>query len=522
MKWGEVLKLLQAKLLHLKLTHLKLSRLKLTELKLTELKLTELKLLRLKLAQLKLSRLKLTELKLLRLKLAQLKLTQLRWLWEGASFASSHLGADRFRTFLSLLGMSVGIFSIVAVLSAVDALKENMKRGLSTFGSDVVSISKWPYSGEDEYGNADNFAEYRWWEYARRPAPDIHDYKFLKSNSTTASAVAMEMLFFKGVERGRKSISASDINIKAVTYNWNHIAECNLQQGRYFTAEEADRAAFVCIIGHDVWRELFAGDCALGQKIKVGNMALSVIGVCNKQGESMLDIGGNTDMSVIIPLEAGRRIVDPDRADISIYARPREGVGQQEFCDELMVLMRSHRRLSPKEKNNFSINRMTFLLDVVEVILAMVNSVGWVIAGFSLLAGGFGIANIMFVSVKERTHIIGIQKALGAKRYIILSQFMIEALLLCIAGGLLGILLAWGALLVWNLIQVWHALMSHDVLMAWDLVMSAPRSGMFEIQLSGQNILTALAVSCVIGVLSGLAPALSAAAMTPADAINSK
>ena len=435
----------------------------------------------------------------------------LKLLQESASFAFSHLGADRFRTFLSLLGMSVGIFSIVAVLSAVDALKENMKRGLSTFGSDVVSISKWPYSGEDEYGNADNFAEYRWWEYARRPAPNIHDYKFLKSNSTTASAVAMEMLFFKG-----------KINIKAVTYHWNHIAECNLHQGRYFTAEESDRAAPVCIIGYDVWQELFGNeDCgtgakgtgvsrtsdssdALGQKIKVCGMALSVIGVCSKQGESMLDIGGNLDMSVIIPLETGCRMVNPNMADISIYARPREGVSQQEFCDELMVLMRSCRRLSPKEKNNFSINRMTFLLDVVEGILAMVNSVGWVIAGFSLLAGGFGIANIMFVSVKERTHIIGIQKALGAKRHIILSQFMIEALLLCLAGGLLGILMAWGALL------------------AWDLVMSAPRGGMFGIRLSGQNILTALAVSCVIGVLSGLAPALSAAAMSPAEAINSK
>ena len=470
----------------------------------------------------------------------------LKLLQESASFAFSHLGADRFRTFLSLLGMSVGIFSIVAVLSAVDALKENMKRGLSTFGSDVVSISKWPYSGEDEYGNADNFAEYRWWEYLKRPSPDIADYKFLKTNSTTAAAVAMEMLFFKGVEYGRKSISSSNADIKAVTYHWNNIAECKLHQGRYFTAEESDRAAPVCIIGYDVWQELFGSDdcgsgargtgvsktsyssdalglySALGQKIKVAGKALSVIGVCSRQGESMLDVGGNLDMSVIIPLETGRRMVNPNRADISIYARPREGVSQQEFCDELMALMRSCRRLSPKEKNNFSINRMTFLLDVVEGILAMVNSVGWVIAGFSLLAGGFGIANIMFVSVKERTHIIGIQKALGAKRHIILSQFMIEALLLCIAGGLLGILMVWGALLAWNLIQAWDVHMLWDALLAWDPVMSAPRSGMFGIQLSGQNILTALEVSCVIGVLSGLAPALSAAAMSPADAINSK
>jgi putative ABC transport system permease protein len=450
----------------------------------------------------------------------------------------------------------VGIFSIRVVLCAVDALEENMKRGLSTFGSDVVSISKWPYSGEDEYGNADNFAEYRWWEYLKRPSPDIADYKFLKTNSTTAAAVAMEMLFFKGVEYGRKSISGSNADIKAVTYHWNHIADCNLHQGRYFTAEEADRGAPVCIIGHEVWRELFGSDdfgsddcgsedcgsgargtgvsrtsdssdalglySALGQKIKVAGKALSVIGVCSKQGESMLDIGGNLDMSVIIPLEIGRRMVNPSRADISIYARPREGVKQQEFCDELMVLMRSQRRLYPSDKNNFSINRMAFLLDVVEGILAMVNRVGWVIAGFSLLTGGFGIANIMFVSVKERTNIIGIQKALGAKRQFIVAQFLMEALLLCLAGGLLGILLAWGLLLAGDVLLADDVLRADDVLLAWDAAMPVMRSGMFEMRLSGQNIFTALAVSCVIGVLSGLAPAISAAAMSPVEAINSK
>ena len=474
----------------------------------------------------------------------------LKLLQESASFAFSHLGTDRFRTFLSLLGVSVGIFSIVAILSAVDALKENMKRGLSTFGSDVVSISKWPYSGEDEYGNTDNYAEYRWWKYARRPAPNIHDYKYLKSNSTTASAVAMEMLFFKGVEHGRNSISNCDI--KAVTYDWNRIVECNLQQGRYFTGEEADRGVPVCIIGYKVWQELFCSDntvigsadvergagservsysrgCldsdyAIGRKIKVGGKALIVIGVCSKQGESMLDIGGNTDLSVIIPLEVGRRMESPNKADISIYARPREGVGQQEFYDELMVLMRSCRRLSPTDRNNFSINKMSFLLEVVEGILAMVNSVGWIIAGFSLLAGGFGIANIMFVSVKERTNIIGIQKALGAKRHVILAQFLIESLLLCIAGGLAGILLAWGVLLAIEALpsmalKVLPAMEAHQ---SWVADMLIPCSGMFEMQLSGQNIIIALVVSCVIGVLSGLAPAISAAAMSPADAINSK
>ncbi len=420
----------------------------------------------------------------------------MRLLQESISFAFSQLRNDRFRTLLSLLGVSIGIFSIVAVFSAVDALQENMKRGFASFGSDVVSISKWPFSGEDDYGNADNLAEYKWWEYMRRPSPSVADYRFIKANSQTASAVAMEIQFEKSLKYGRSSISES--TIKAVTYDWSRISGADLEMGRYFTEEETASGKPVGVVGYDVWQELFGADDPVGKKIKVGNREITVIGVFAKQGESMVDIGGNTDLSVLIPLDMGRYMVNLKWADVSIYARPKEGIDGQDFCDELMVLMRSHRRLSPTMKNDFSINKMTFLQDIVGSLLSMVNTVGWVIAGFSLLIGGFGIANIMFVSVKERTNIIGIQKALGAKRYVILTQFLTEAVFLSIAGGLSGILLV--------CIGVW--------LIPW--------GNMFEMHITLQNVLSGLAVSLAIGIISGLSPAISAARLNPVDAINAK
>ena len=418
----------------------------------------------------------------------------IKLLQESIIFAFSQLKTDKFRTFLTLLGVSIGIFSIVAVFSAVDALKENMNKGFASFGSDVVSISKWPYAGEDEYGNSDNFAEYKWWEYMRRPAPTVQDYKFLRANCETAEAVAMEIQFYKTVKYKRNSIS--DCSVKSVTYDWFKISEVNLESGRYFTEDEVNSGIPVGIIGYDVCQELFNGEDPIGKKIKTGSREIIVIGVFEKQGESMVNIGGNTDLSVLIPIDVGRYMVNLRWVDVSIYARPKAGIQEQDFCDELMVLMRSQRRLSPSDKNNFSINKMTFLMDVVSGLLSMVNTVGWVIAGFSLLIGGFGIANIMFVSVKERTNIIGIQKALGAKKYVILTQFLTEAVFLSLAGGAIGILLVCVGILI------------------------IPPTAMFTMHITVQNIVSGLIVSSIIGVISGISPALAAANLNPVDAIN--
>ena len=415
---------------------------------------------------------------------------------ESVAFAFSQLQGDKFRTFLSLLGVSIGIFSIVAIFTAIDALKENVKRGFETMSPDVVMVSQWPMMGEDEEGNTNMAATFKWWEYMRRPKTSYDDFRYLKANSKLGEDFSFSIYTSSTVRYGRKSINRT--TVECITYDYNKILSMEMEKGRYFTPDEDSHGTSVAVIGYSIAQELFGEEGApLGEKIKIGPTVATVVGVIKKQGESMVSLG-DVDNSVYVPLNFGRYMVNPRWADNSIYVRPASGVVQQELIDELRLLMRSHRRLAPGEKNNFSINTMTLLSDSVQQVFSMISIVGWIIAGFSLLIGGFGIANIMFVSVKERTNIIGIQKALGAKKYIILIQFLVEAVVLAIAGGIVGILL---------------------VLLS---VLLLPQAEGFTFSLSLANVLSGVAIASVIGVLSGILPAWKGASLNPVDAINSK
>ena len=414
---------------------------------------------------------------------------------ESVAFALQQLQGDKFRTCLSLLGVSIGIFSIVAIFTAIDALQENVRRGFDTISGDLVQISKWPMMGEDEQGNSDMTQEFKWWEYMRRPNTTYEDYKFLKANSQLGEDISFSIYTNYTASYGRKSVSRA--SVECITHNYNKITKFEVDQGRYFTPDEDQRGAAVAVIGAEMAASLFENESPVGKKIKIGPTIATVIGVIEKQGESMVSVG-DIDHAIYVPLNFGRYMVNPRWADNSIYALPKAGVTQQELVDELRVLLRGHRRLAPHQKNNFSINTMGFIMDAVGQVFSMINLVGWVIAGFSLLIGGFGIANIMFVSVKERTNIIGIQKALGAKKYIIMVQFLVEAALLAIAGGVIGILLVLLGVLV------------------------IPESESFTLTLSAGNILWGLLISTVIGLLAGLIPAWVAASLNPVDAINSK
>lgn len=414
---------------------------------------------------------------------------------ESISFAFSQLRGDKFRTFLSLFGVSIGIFSIVAIFSAIDALQENVKKGMDSFSSDMIQVSKWPMGGEDENGEVVMANEYKWWEYMKRPNTTYEDYKFLRANSKTADVVSLGIGFETPVKYGRKSISGA--SVMSVAWGYDKVAKMDIGQGRYFSSEEDRAGTAVAVIGYEIEQELFGGESALGRKIKLGGNTVEVIGVLEKQGESMVSIF-KADEAILIPLNFGRYMVDPKNVDNAIFAIPKQGVAQQDFIDEIKNLMRAHRRLAPGEKNNFSIIKMTFLIDMVQGMFSVLSTVGWVIAGFSLLIGGFGIANIMFVSVKERTNIIGIQKALGAKKYVILTQFLVESAFLALAGGVTGILMVSG------------------------IILAIPESGQFTMHLSLGNVIDGLAIATIIGLISGLLPAWIAANLNPVDAINSK
>ena len=419
---------------------------------------------------------------------------------EGITFTWNELKNNKFRTFLSLLGVSIGIFTIVAIFTAVDALKSNVKKGFESFSNNLVQISKWPMTPEDEDGNpltdqASMNMEYRRWDYMKRPDITYNHFKFLKANSK----LAKDFLFAYGastrVKYGRNT--SGEVNVSCTTSAFEKMLKINIDRGRMITKAEFDEGSLVAIIGNAVASSLFQEENPIGKMIKIKGYSVTVVGVIEKQGESITNFT-DTDNAVYIPYLAGKMVFGLREPDGELDAIPKEGVTSQELSQELRQLMRQARRIRPGQKNDFSINEFATLTDMLDKILGIIKTVGWIIAAFSLLIGGFGIANIMFVSVKERTKIIGIQKALGAKRYFIMTQFLAEALILAVAGALAGILLI--AIILWI----------------------APIPAEYNVHLTFSNILSGVAIASIIGILSGILPAWSAARLNPVDAINSK
>ncbi len=406
--------------------------------------------------------------------------------------------ADKFRTTLSLAGVCIGIFSIVAVFTVVDSLKESVNEGFRRFGSDMVMVERLPL--EPDF---DQDGRQRLWQYESRPQIGWQEYLFLKENSATAGQMAFSASFEMECAAGRESYQEGAF--VAVDGDWRMMVKEKILYGRGFTSGELAGGAAVTIIGSGVAEKLFAGIAdPVGRMMTVGGTPLRVIGVFAPAGEnlvSMMDV----DCVRLIPVRFALRIADIDSptlknriTSISHQApeeRP-EGISKEELKSELRILMRQYRRLRPAQEDDFALNELSFVAEQFESVFGMVNKVGWVVGLFSLLVGGFGIANIMYVSVEERTRIIGIKKALGARKRVITMQFLAEAATLSILGGGAGIALVWIA-----------TLLIPDTL--------------FPICLSLANTLKGLVIALIIGVVSGVAPARRAASLHPVEAINS-
>ncbi|MEN6569135.1 MAG: ABC transporter permease [Rikenellaceae bacterium] len=409
-------------------------------------------------------------------------------IYESILFAYSSLKGDKFRTFLSLFGVSIGIFSIVTVFTAIDALRNNVATGLNSFGGNTLYIQEFPWAPPEG-------EEYKWWEYRKRPATTIEEFQYIKTNSKTAEASAFVIFTSKNIRYKRNSFNSGFIT--APTSDWDKISNVEIENGRYFSPFEAQSSTPVAVIGNSVAEALFAGEDPVNKIIKVGQSNVKVIGVNKKAGESIISIF-DTDNSITVPYRFMSTLVNARNTSSMICVKPLDNVDRDEFLLEMKLLMRSVRRLSPKQSDNFALNEMTFLLNQTKSIFKGINLAGWIIGGFSILIGGFGIANIMFVSVKERTNLIGIQKALGAKRYIILTQFLAEATFLALAGGIIGLL------------------------MTLAIVLIVGGNAAFPMELSAYNIFRGLFISSIIGITAGFIPAYTAARLNPVDAINSK
>ncbi len=409
---------------------------------------------------------------------------------ESASFAFFSIKSDKLRTFLSLFGVTVGIFSIVAVFCAVDSLKANIMEGVQSFGSDIVYIDRFPMAQEE----GEDGEPLQWWDYLQRPEITEENFEYVARNAALAESVVYVIMGNGNASYRRNNYSNAFLVI--TTDGLENVMSYSLAEGRDFSQMEIRGGSNVAILGYNVAQELFGDSYPVGKKVKVKGGSATVVGVLEKQGESMVSIV-NTDDAVILPLQFGKTVLASAWGSGMMMAAPAEGVSRDAFIDELRLLLRSCRGLSPSERDDFAINEMTFLLDMLDSVFRGISKAGWIIGAFSLIIGGFGIANIMFVSVQERMNQIGIQKALGAKRYVILTQFMVEASFLSLAGGLVGILLVFLISIPVNAVSEY-----------------------FTITLSPDNAIAGMLIAVVLGILSGLIPAWKAATVDPVRAIN--
>ncbi len=408
-------------------------------------------------------------------------------MFESFGFAWQALKSNVLRTLLSLLGVTIGIFAIISVFVLVDSLKKNVKEGLSFLGDRTMYVQKWPFVFSNNFP---------WWKYMNRPSANYQEYEFLSKRLTMAEAIAM----FD--QQGRATLknssnSIGDITVLGVTDSYQNVVEVPLGEGRFFNQMESDAARQVAVIGTDIIEALFPGAVdPIGKTFKMNGLNFMVIGTMKKQGESVLG-GPNFDVACFIPYGTFDKLYHTRFSDPTICVKGKEtDPGLEELEAEITGLMRGQRSLKPSEEDSFSVNRTEQVASAVDGIFAALYLGGIVISGFSLLVGGFGIANIMFVSVRERTNIIGIQKALGAKNAFILYQFLFEAIFLSILGGLAGMLLVY-------------------------LLTFVPL-GSLEMVLGVNNLIMGLVVSVGIGMIAGIIPAFMAARMNPVDAIRSK
>lgn len=408
-------------------------------------------------------------------------------LWNSFRMALQELKVNKLRTFLSLFGITIGIFCIIGVLATVDSLERKVQNDIKAFGNNTIYVDKWNYGG----GN-----DYPWWKYMKRPPMRIEEMRFIKTKSQLASNSAM--FVSQNVNLNYEDNVLSNVSMYGVSEEFNTIQTIEISAGRYLNGAEFNRGTPTCIIGNEVAEQLFGEpQKAVGSEVSYNSRRLIIVGVIKKQGQTFVG-GFNYDQCMIVPYRYFASVYNPDNSNPFIMVQGKPNIASRALQDELTGVMRQIRRLSPQQEDNFSCNDVAMFSEQVEGFFGQVSAGGWAIAGLSLIVGAFGVANIMFVTVRERTSQIGLKKALGAKRRTILTEFLLESAFLCVVGGLIGLGLVW--------------------------VLSVILSSIlpFPIYIAPNIIILALSICIILGIISGIIPASIAAKMDPVVAIRTK
>ncbi|MFA6923146.1 MAG: ABC transporter permease [Bacteroidales bacterium] len=403
---------------------------------------------------------------------------------ESLFFAVTAIIANKLRTILTLLGITIGIFTIICVFTVVDSMESKVRNSVASLGDNVLFVQKWPWS----FGG-----DYQWWKYMNRPFPTIKEMELIKKNSRYTEAVTFLMSSSKKAEYQNNSME--NIEIIGISNEYEKVWNIELREGRFISELEFNSGKNVAVVGSEIAKNLFGNLNPIGKFVKTLGRKVEVIGILKKEGEDSFN--NSNDNTIILSVNFVRNILDirSDRVNPTIVVKAKAGISNEQLKDELIGLMRAIRKLKPLAEDDFAINETSLITKGLDSFFFGLSLAGWIIGGFSIIVGGFGIANIMFVSVRERTNIIGIQKSLGAKNYFILLQFLFESVILCLIGGALGLLLVYlGTLIVSFLFD-------------------------FSLTLTFYNIFKGLFISAGIGVISGFIPAFVASRLDPVVAI---
>jgi putative ABC transport system permease protein len=411
-------------------------------------------------------------------------LVYLRLLKESFAFAINALRSNMLRTLLSLLGVTIGIFSIIAVLAAVDSLDRKITDDLSGLDKNTIYLMKFSF-GPSEIPK---------WKREQFPNIKYDEYTYMKGSMTNTDELGYQ-IFTKRESIKYDSNTVSDVNMVPVSYEFIDIKGLEFEKGRFYNESEANSGAKVIVLGSEIAESLFDAVEPIGKNVRVYGQRFTVIGVLKKQGAPLF--GQSDDTSAFIPVNFLRQLYGDNNESLVnvIVLKPNEGVDMEAYKAEIAQKLRDYRGVKAGEMDNFFINVFSGFTDLIDGFILNMKFGGWMISGFSLLVGGFVIANIMFVSVKERTNLIGIQKSLGAKNRFILFQFLFEAVILSVIGGVIGLFLVWIiALILTNVLD-------------------------FEFVLGMGNILLGTVLAGLIGLIAGILPAITASKLDPVEAI---
>jgi putative ABC transport system permease protein len=410
----------------------------------------------------------------------------LSFAWQILKLTIEEFSHNKVRTFLSLLGIAIGIFCIIAVQATTNSLEYNVRSGIDKLQRNTIFVQRTPWGGDPSM----------WWKYQQRPQMALQEAEYIQKKDQTIRNAAFVSFYNATVEYQDQVLE--NVVWYGVSEQFDKVQDVEIAYGRYISVAEFADATNVLLMGYENALKLFGQpEKAVGKTIQMAGQKCQVVGVIKKTGRSLVG-GWDFDNIVLVTATFCKKVANFRKLESFIIVQGREGIAPEEVKGDIRSALRAARRIPPKREDNFSLNDVTAISGSMSTLFTNINLGGWFIAFLALLVGGFGVANIMFVSVRERTNIIGLKKAIGAKKSTILLEFLLESAFLCLIGGAIGLIF------VFPLTFVLSNLLKFNIFLSWG------------------NILLSITLCIILGILSGIIPASIAAKMDPVQAIRSK